>query len=175
MKKTGTIEAWNISPKGFYEGFLLKTGKKLSQVNLPKDETHTWGAALHPGDQVAIEVDPEPAHGELEHAVFRLSRLRTLNGQSFLGHSVGAPRFTGRIKTLNYALHGEVNGGILDSGDFLHLKPEGARAVALKIGLKVEGHGISKPMVGGHSVIEAEEVNGVAIHRHKASKKKHSH
>jgi len=167
MKKTGTIEAWNISPKGFYEGFLLKTGKKMSQVNFPKDEAQIWGAALNLGDQIVIEVEPEDA-------VYQLARLRTLNGEPFLGHAVGAPRFAGRIKTLNYALHGEVNGGILESGDFLHLRPEGARAVALKIGLKVEGHGASKPMVGGHSVIEAEEVNGIAIHRHKAAKKKHA-
>jgi hypothetical protein len=29
-------------------------------------------------------------------------------------------------------------------------------------------------MVGGHSVIEAEEVNSIAIHRYKAAKKKHT-
>jgi hypothetical protein len=42
MKKTGAIEAWNISPKGFYEGFLLKTGKRLSQVNFPNFQPHGW-------------------------------------------------------------------------------------------------------------------------------------
>jgi hypothetical protein len=175
MKKTGTVEAWNISPKGFYEGFLLRTGKKVSQVNFPKEEVQAWGAALNSGDQIAVEVEPEPAHGDPEHSVYRLTRLRTLNGKAFAGHKPGPSRFSGSVATLNYALHGEVNGAILDSGDFLHLKPQGARDVALKIGLKVEGHGNSKPMVGGHSVIEAEEVNGVAIHHHKGAKKKHAH
>ena len=85
----------------------------------------------------------------------------------------GHGRFAGRIERLNYALHGEVNGGILDSGDFLHLKPEGARAVKLKAGMKVEGRGGIKPMVGGHSVIEADDVNGIAIPHHK-TKKKHT-
>jgi hypothetical protein len=37
----------------------------------------------------------------------------------------------------------------------------------------VEGKGKTKPMVGGRSVIEAEQVNGIAIGRHRA-KKKHS-
>ncbi len=81
-------------------------------------------------------------------------------------------RFSGRIERLNYALHGEVNGGILESGDFLHLKPEGARAVGLVVGMAVEARGTTKPMPGGCFVIEAEEVNGTVI-RHGKAKKKH--
>ena len=38
MKKTGTIDALNVSPKGFYEGILLSKGRGRIQVNLPKDE-----------------------------------------------------------------------------------------------------------------------------------------
>ena len=43
----------------------------------------------------------------------------------------------------------------------------------LNVGMQVAGHGYKKPMVGGHSVIEAEEVNGTRITHNKA-KKKHS-
>ena len=32
----------NISPKGFYEGFLLKSGKNVVQVNLPKEHLHSF-------------------------------------------------------------------------------------------------------------------------------------
>jgi len=31
VKKTGTIEALNVSPKGFYEWLLLRAGKKIVQ------------------------------------------------------------------------------------------------------------------------------------------------
>jgi hypothetical protein len=96
-------------------------------------------------------------------------------------HPIESGKFSGRVARLNYALHGEVNGGILESGDFLHLKPEGARAVGLKLGLSVKGKGKTKPMADGHLVIEADEVNGIPIERHKGphkaphkAKKKHA-
>jgi hypothetical protein len=81
-------------------------------------------------------------------------------------------KFSGRIERLNYALHGEVNGGIFESGDFLHLKPEGAQAIGLAVGMVVEARGTTKPMPGGRFVIEADEVNGTVI-GHGKTKKKH--
>jgi len=168
VKTTGAIEALNISPKGFHEGFLLRTTKGIVQINLPKDSPTR--VDLKPGDRISAEVEREPLHAEPSHDVFRLVRFVGRNGQKHKPHEHEDGRFSGRVQRLNYALHGEVNGGILDTGDFLHLKPEGAREVGLEIGMKVEGRGLLKPMVGGHSVIEAEEVNGVAI-QHKARKK----
>jgi hypothetical protein len=155
VKKTGVVEALNVSPKGFYEGFLLRTPKGMFQINLPRDEASVLGGAFHPGDEITAEVEPQEARGEARHKVFR----RVVNDI----------RFTGRVAQLNYALHGEVNGGILDCGDFLHLKPEGARAVGLEVGIDVEGLGVRRPMVGNRSVIEAEAVNG-----HGATAKKHA-
>jgi hypothetical protein len=83
VKKTGTVHSINISPKGFYEGFLLKSGKNVVQVNLAE-----------------------------EH----LKLVRVLDNG---GRTDEPGKFWGRIERLNYALHGEVNGGILESGDFL--------------------------------------------------------
>jgi hypothetical protein len=170
VKKTGTIQSLNVSPKGFYEGFLLKTGKDVVQVNLPKDQVHSVGDQWRLSVEIAVEVEPDEARGTAGHQVFKLVRV--------IGKDHGTPgdpdalaKFTGRIERLNYALHGEVNGGILDSGDFLHLKPEGARAVSLETGMAVKGKGRRKPMVGGHCVIEAEEVNGLVIEHHIAKKK----
>jgi hypothetical protein len=151
MKKSGTVEALNVSPKGHYEGFLLRTGKHLIQINFGKHGEHA-AEQLKAGDEVTAEVEAEEPHGEPAHRVYRLVRL-----------AGGGSEFSGAVERLNYALHGEVNGGILESGDFLHLKPEGARAAGIKVGLKVKGRGARKPMVGGKSVIEAEEVNGIAI------------
>jgi hypothetical protein len=171
MKKTGTIESLNVSPKGFYEGFLLRTAKNLIQINLPKGGPSTQATGLSSGEQLAVEVESEAPQGEPAHPVFRLVRILGAHALGADGSDTqGSHRFSGSVVTLNYALHGEVNGGILDSGDFLHLKPEGARAVDLKVGMKVEGLGMTKPMVGGHSVIEADDVNGTVIHR----KKKHA-
>jgi hypothetical protein len=163
MKKKGSIQSLNVSPKGFYEGFLLKTSKGTIQVNLPKEQAHGLDQEWQPGSELAVEVELEEPWGMPEHPVYRLAHpIESKNASG---------KFSGRVERLNYALHGEVNGGILESGDFLHLKPEGARAVGLKPGLSVKGNGKTKPMVGGHLVIEADEVNGISIEHHKAKKK----
>ena len=171
MKKTGTVKSLNMSPKGFYEGAVLTAGKETMQVNFPKEEAQHFADALTPGAEVSLEVEPEESRGTPAHPVFRLVHLS--NGHAAGEHGPKHKTFSGRVERLNYALHGEVNGGILDSGDFLHLKPEGARAVDLKTGMEVEGQGPTKPMAGGHVVIEAEEVNGVAI-KHGKPPKKHA-
>ena len=163
VKKTGTIEALNVSPKGSYEGLLLRTGKKIIQINLPKEKRGALGKSLNAGDLITAEVEPEKPHGKPNHVVLRFVRLHSPQSQRAHGDKHASRPFSGRIERVNYALHGEINGGILDSGDFLHLKPAGARAVSLKAGMQVKGLGTTKPMVGGHSVIEAEELNGIVI------------
>lgn len=147
---------------------LLQTEKGLIQINLPKEQLGLFSHSFQSGDTITADVEKEEPHGSPSHPVFRIR----------FPPKAGPRSFSGRIERLNYALHGEVNGGILDSGDFLHLKPEGASATGLKVGMTVKGRGPSRPMVGGHLVIEAEEVNGTAIHHHKAKKKhgpKHAH
>jgi hypothetical protein len=151
MKKTGTIEALNVSPKGFYEGFLLKTGTRIAQINLPKEKRESASKHLKPGEKITVEVEHREPRGEPVHEVYQLVRMLGSNG--------------------------DFNGGILDSGDFLHLKPEGARILKVKAGMHVEGRGKTRPMVDGHAVIEAKEVNGIEMQGHKAKTKqaaKHS-
>jgi hypothetical protein len=157
IHKHGTIQAFNISPKGSYEGLLLQEkGGELVQINFGHEMAAVLSESGHVGDPISLDVEAEPAHGKPSHPVFRLVAMKGGNGN-------GGGHFSGTVARLNYALHGEVNGGILDTGDFLHLKPHGAAALDLKVGMNVSGLGKAKPMVGGHSVIEAEEVNGIRI------------
>ena len=167
MKKTGTLQSWNVSPKGAFEGFLLKSAKNLIQINLPKEQFQSLAGKWKLGSRISVKVEAEDARGVPAHRVFRL-----LDAPGN-GHKETGRTFSGRIERLNYARHGEVNGGILESGDFLHLKPEGARAIGIEVGMDVKAHGKTKPMAGGNVVIEAEEVNGVAIGPRK-DKKKHA-
>jgi hypothetical protein len=172
MKKTGTIQALNISPKGNYEGFLLRTGKKVVQINLAKEVRDGKSEFLTLGETVTIEVDREEPHGKPVHDVFRMVDQVEKEVHPARSHDDEVLDFRSKVMTLNYARHGEVNGGILNSGDFLHLKPAGAQALKLKVGMQVEGQGSIKPMVDGHYVIEAATVNGIKIHGSKG--KKHS-
>lgn len=170
MTKTGTIQTLNVSPKGFYEGFLLRNDEGISQINFPKGDNGTLDEVFRTGEFVTMEVDQEEVQGKPVHQVFRMVRPNGATDASKTEHDDG-PTFSGRITQLNFALHGEVNGAILDSGDFLHLKPQGAQAVGLVIGMSVEGSGHTKRMVGGHLVIDADDVNGIEITHHKPGKK----
>ena len=143
------------------------------QINFPQE----WGATVAdlalPGKTIHAEVEPHEKDGHGCHPVYQLLSLTNdKQGEFSLCGSTGENNghFSGKIERLNYALHGEVNGAILDTGDFLHVKPHGAAVLELTVGMKVKGAGPSKPMIGGHRVIEAGEVNGINLEKEKKPK-----
>jgi hypothetical protein len=164
MEKTGIVETFNVSPKGTHEGLLMKIDGEIIQINFRHDFATEIAAVAAEGKELKAEVEPEEVHGHPSHSVFRLLSLGGHNGH-----------FTGKVKHLNYALHGEANGAILDSGDFLHVKPHAAASLHLKPGMKVKGTGALKPMFDGHHVIEATEVNGVQMEKKPKPRKKAHH
>ncbi len=180
-EKQGTLQSFNISPKGSYEGLLVESEGQIVQVNFPQE----WSAAIAglaaPGEQIHLQVEPHEKNGYGEHPVYRLLSISNQKKEKFPSGESNHEKdghFSGTVTRLNYALHGEVNGAILNTGDFLHVKPHGADALALKLGMKVKGTGVKKPLLGGHHVIEADEVNGVHIDKKGEKKdkpKKHAH
>ncbi len=170
-RKHGTVQAFNISPKGAYEGLLLQTGGELIQINFPQSFSATMSDLASAGTELQVEVEPEEVDGHACHPVYRLLTGASAANEKF-SLAEEDVQFSGKVERLNYALHGEVNGAILDTGDFLHVKPHGAAALKLSVGTKVKGTGSTKPMVGGRWVIEADEVNGIAIDKKPKPKKK---
>jgi hypothetical protein len=49
----------NISPKGIYEGFLLKSGKNVVQINLPKEHLHSFADGWPSTGKISVEVEAE--------------------------------------------------------------------------------------------------------------------
>ena len=77
---------------------------------------------------------------------------------------VRADGASGTVVRFNYARHGEANGVVLDSGDFVHTRPDGFALLGFEIGMHVEADGESRALVGGAGrVIEARVVNGVPL------------
>ena len=176
-RKHGTVQAFNISPKGSYEGLLMESGGNIIQVNFSPEYAMSIEQTAPIGQAVELEVEPADTKEKSVHPVYRLLSIHSKNGRntSSQANANNNGHFSGEVARLNYALHGEVNGGILDTGDFLHLKPHGAAAVELAVGMKVQGTGHSKPMTGGHRVIDADEINGIAIEHKPKPKKKAAH
>lgn len=176
MAKTHDTQTWSIegrfqhliySPRGTIEGLLTDTDGAITQFVV---DTQDGGspdrlAALQPGQTVVVEglVQPPSPKGESAHLVYRFQRLASVDGKD-AGEPQETGEASGKVARLNYARHGEPNGFVLDSGEFIHTRPDGFKALDLKIGDKVVAQGPSRPLVQGKGrVIEAQSVNGTFI------------
>jgi hypothetical protein len=163
----GVIRAFNISPKGSFEGVLLDTSGGVIQVNFGPDAAP---GGLEPGRSVVLEVEEDHhahKHPDGDHPVFLFVAIP---GRPEEGAD-GTTRVSGTVQRLNYARHGEPNGVVLNTGDFIHLKPDGMKRHGLTVGQSVTAAGEARPSATGHRVIEASMVNGNPVE----SKKPHKH
>ncbi len=60
---------------------------------------------------------------------------------------------------IHYAKHGEPNGVILASGEFIHTRPHGMKKLRLEVGSSVSASGELRSTVLGTLLLEADEVN----------------
>ena len=166
---SGVVQAYNYSPKGGVEGMLVLDGERILQVNLPPDLGLAIALTNAVGQSVEATVEPEQEdkkHPKGEHPVYRLGSLKATDGRVFgpagPGHEEPVT-VEGIVSRFNYAKHGEPNGVVLESGEFLHLKPDGMKHTGLQVGQQVTAEGRARPTPLGQRAIEAEAVNGVPI------------
>jgi hypothetical protein len=162
-----------FSPKGGIEGVLIDIDGKPAQLLIDKHETDIAQtlALLSQGQSIEVEASPAaPSEkGEGAHPVWDLHKLLKVNGRkpdakAHAADADGQREFSGVVARLNYAKHGEANGVVLDSGDFIHLKPDGFKVVKPTIGDKIKAVGPAQPLAhGGGFVVEATRVNGHAM------------
>ena len=69
----------------------------------------------------------------------------------------------GLVARIHYAKHGQPNGVVLESGEFIHLRPHGMAAVGLGVGSKVSARGELRMTVLGTRMLEARHANGYDI------------
>jgi hypothetical protein len=153
---TGEIVAFNISPDGEYESFLMKDGNAIVQINLPDYPDLQAIEKLKIGKEATIQASRYDDEHNSEHPVYQLR-------EPFKSGS-------GKVKRINFALHGEPNGAILANGEFIHMKPHGAKAVKLKVGQEIEFEGPYYTSASGHTVVEATIVNGIDLKHAKPKK-----
>src|ERR1700722_7055945 len=162
---SGTVDSYNLDPRGTVDGLILKDGDHISQLNFPPDQAAAIPAAAPIGQKVDATAMAE--RGRSDHAVYRLASLTGADGKAITiaGPDDGATAHVeGTVKTLNYTPRGDVDGAILDSGDFLQMGPGGAKDVSLAVGQKITADGKEHPMADGHNIITATMVNGTSIH-----------
>jgi hypothetical protein len=168
----GTVESFNISSKGTYDGFLLRTEQKVLQFNFPRFWAARIAEVAPVGSKVEVSGKPDGDKRPREHVVHELAVLKakgsTLNLDN--GNAHAPVHVSGIVERINFAKHGEANGAILSGGDFIHLRPRGAKAVSLEIGQMLNVEGECRPSSLPSKVIEAFTVNGVDIKKKRAKK-----
>jgi hypothetical protein len=173
-----TVDVWSVegrfhhlvySPSGGIEGVLIDTDGVATQFVFGRhdDGAASAFAGLQVGQALVIEgteegPPPKPgkAKAEAAHTVYRFERLASIDGEA-PPHAGAEADVSGTVVRFNYARHGEANGVVLDTGDFVHTKPDGFARLGLKVGDKVRAEGRAQPLATGEGrVVEAARVNG---------------
>jgi hypothetical protein len=111
--------------------------------------------------QVKVSADHSPKTKDRAHPVYQLDSITKLAGKIF--KSNGTQPIEGVVSHIHYAKHGEPNGVILESGEFIHTRPHRMKKLNLHVGSKVIAHGEARTTVLGTSLIEVHEVNRVTL------------
>jgi hypothetical protein len=154
------------SPKGTIEGALLHVADApLQLVFEPHDSPGADAFAhLQKGEAVSVVARAKAPSdkGTAAHAVYSFERLASVNGRKPAKPAdAAATVFDGTVVRLNFARHGEANGVVLDSGHFIHMRPDGMATLKLAVGDRVEARGEARMLVTGDGqVVDANTVNG---------------
>lgn len=161
---TGTFSQVVHSPKGGVEGLLVEADHGPVQLVLAKDDEKAAAivASLKPGQHVVAVAEEPPLSpkGPASHRVAMLRKFKSIAGGPVRATKAIATGYSGKVVRLNYARHGVPNGFILDTGDFVHVKPEGFAKLGLKLGDAVQADGDAHFLsTGGGWAVEATVVN----------------
>ena len=163
----GRFQHLLYSPKGGIEGLLIDTEGIVTQFAVdPHDAAGVAQLQSLRRDQALVveghETKPSPK-GDGEHVVYRFERIAAVDGRA-TRTAARETQARGKVVRLNFARHGAANGVVLDSGDFVHLRPQGMERLQLKIGDQVQAEGAAHPLVTDSGwVIEAHRVNGESL------------
>jgi hypothetical protein len=159
----GQLQRLLFSPKGDIEGLLLTVASQPIQVSMEPGsvDANVLNEAVGKPIEVKASLDTSPKAKKGEHPVYELHSITKLAGKSF--KSNGTRHISGVVVGIHYAKHGEPNGVILDSGEFIHTRPHGMKKLKLQVGSKVVAHGDARTTVLGTTLMEAHEVNRMAL------------
>ena len=165
---TGTFEQVIYSPRGGVEGFVLSVDGKPVQFVLDRDDEKSaiLISSLAKGQRVAAagdELPPSPK-GVGAHPVRAFRKVLTVDGAAPKKIAPKPAGYSGKIVRLNFARHGAPNGFVLDTGDFVHVRPDGFSRLDLTIGDRVDADGDAHFLSTGNGwAVEATSVNGKAL------------
>jgi hypothetical protein len=161
---SGELQQVLFSPKGEIEGLLMKVGSTSIQVSMDPATVDARVLADAVGKPIEAKGSPDhsPKTKDGKHPVYKLNAITKIGGKALKPNAAWHP-VSGVVASVHYAKHGEPNGVILESGEFIHTRPLGMRKLKLEVGSKVVANGEIRMTVLGTPLIEAHEVNRVTL------------
>ena len=144
---SGKLSHLIYNPRGGIEGLLLDVDGIPAQF-VSEPHLQTTLARCKPGQRLTLigELRKPSPKGPSDHEVYDLKEI--------VGKAVSQQRtLKGTVVRLNYAKHGEPNGVVLDTGDFIHTKPDGLQKLGWKVGDKVQASGEAEPLKFGNAYV----------------------
>jgi hypothetical protein len=153
----GICQQLLFSPKGGIEGALVKIKGAVVQVNVPPASAAALAQASGPGKRLRVlaVADNSPKTAEGHHPVYLF--------ESFAAVEPDNTTIKGTVAAMHFAKHGQPNGVILETGEFIHLRPLGMVQAGLAIGSKVNALGTVRMTVLGTRLLEARQVNRIEL------------
>jgi hypothetical protein len=174
LEKEDTDQVWSVegnfrhpvySPRGGIEGVVIDADGIPAQFAFePGNEAASAFAGMNQGERLVLEGTEAgaPPKGEAAHAVYQFVRIAGIGG--VVQEPEGPGEVEGTIVRFNHARHGEPNGVVLDSGDFVHVRPDHFARLDLEVGQRISAAGHMRPLAhGGGRVVDAAEINGERV------------
>ena len=165
----GTCRQFLFSPKGSIDGMLLLVDDEVIQVSLSRKKGAALSLLAKPGKPLCVLGHPDRSSrgSGRAHPVYKFESLADADGKA-----VHAPKkhgdthpdkdsvaVNGVVSSLHYARHGQPNGVMLATGEFIHLRRRGMMQARLKVGSKVRAVGKLRMTLLNTRMLEAHHVN----------------
>jgi hypothetical protein len=164
---SGICQQLLFNPKGGIEGALVKIKGAVVQVTVPPASAATFAQATGPGKRLRVlaVADKSAKTADAHHPVYQFESFADATGQATELAAVEPDNTTikGTVAAVHFAKHGQANGVILESGEFIHLRPHGMLQAGLVIGAKVNALGTVRMTVLGTRLLEARLVNRIEL------------
>ena len=164
---TGVCRQWLFSPKGEIEGVLLAVKGGVVQVAVDAPNAAALRRATAPGKRLRVLALPDhsPKTAAAAHPVYRFASFADAAGQACEAPGADPAKavLKGVVAALHFAKHGEPNGVVLETGEFIHLRPHGMALLGLGVGADVRAVGTLRMTALGTSMLEASQVNRIVI------------
>jgi hypothetical protein len=163
----GTCQQLLFSSRGRIEGALIETNDGVVQISIPREKAGVLAQLTGPGRPLRVlAVHHRSAKAPAgDHPVFKFQSFADANGQALKRAQAKLPHSTikGVVSAWHFARNGLPNGMILETGEFVHLRPKGMVAAAVAIGSKLIALGELRTTALGTRMLRAHRVNRVDL------------